>query len=127
MPLRSLKPAADPRAKAEELKLRHPTHLENVPIIVLIKLISIAQEVLLGKPFAEAVDKVSADFKVDTERDLNSVSVTELKQQKDLMELSFLHHAISSNDPRFVYDKQITFNLQKGSSIWDDDEEEAFN
>lgn len=124
MPLRTLKPTADPRAKADELKLRHLTHLENVPIMILTKLISIAQEVTIGTSFQEAVDKVTAKFIVDTERDLNAVSVSELKRQKDLMELSFLSNAINPTDPRFIYDKQVTFHRQKGLSAWDEEDSE---
>ena len=124
MPLRSLKPTADPRAKADELKLRHLTHLDSVPTMVLTKLISIAQEVLMGLAIQEAIDKVTAKFAVDTKRDLNGVSASELKRQKELMEVTFTNNAISPNDPRFVYDKQVTFHRQTGLSTWDDEDGE---
>lgn len=124
MPLRSLKTTADPRAKADELKLRHLTHLESVPAMVLTKLISIAQEVLIGLPIQEAIDKVTAKFTVDTERDLNVVPTSELKRQKELMEFTFMRNAISPTDPRFVYDKQVTFHRQIGLSAWDDEDGE---
>lgn len=124
MPLRSVKPTADPKAKADELKLRHLTHLDNVPTTVLTKLISIAQQVMMGNSFQEALDKVTALFTVDTERDLNAVSVSELKRQKDLMELSFLSNAINPTDPRFIYDKQVAFHRQKGLSAWDEEDGE---
>lgn len=126
LPLRfPLKSSTDPRAKAEELKLRHLAYLEKVPTVIVTKLISIAQEVQSGLPLTEAIDQVKARFTVDTQKDLNRVSASELQRQKDLMELSFLGNAVDPSHPAFIYDKQVPFNQPTCQSAWDDEEEES--
>lgn len=122
MPLRSLRPSVDPRVKAEELKLRHLACTETIPTAVVAKLIAIAQEVRAGCSLEEAVKKVGTRYSVDNERDLNAVTETELKLQKELMEISFLRNAIRPEDSEFVYDKQVIFDKPKASSTWDDDD-----
>jgi hypothetical protein len=124
MPIRNLKSQADPWARAEELKLRHMTYLAAVPTVVLTKLISIAQQVMIGLDVDEAVRQVTQRFSVDVERDLNVVSEPELKRQKELMELTFINNVIGPSDPRFVYDKQVTFHRPDRVSDWDEDNSE---
>lgn len=121
MPIRNLKSQADPWTRSEELKLRHMTYLADVPTVVLTKLISIAQQVMIGLTINEAVEQVTKRFSIDTERDLNVVSESELKRQKELMELTFINNVIGPSDPRFVYDKQIEFHRPDRVSDWDDD------
>ena len=124
MPLRSIKSTSDPRAKAEELKIRHLKHLERVPLVVLIKLISIVREIDNGQlTVSQAAERVSRQFSVDTERDLNVASDTELRRQKDLMEVSFIEHAILPGHPDYVYDKKVVFNQPSDAlSAWDEDD-----
>ncbi|XP_046445657.1 uncharacterized protein LOC124195344 [Daphnia pulex] len=124
MPIRNLKSPADPWARAEELKLRHMTYLAAVPTVVLTKLISIAQQVMIGLDVDEAVRQVTQRFSVDVERDLNVVSEPELKRQKELMELTFINNVIGPSDPRFVYDKQVAFHRPDRVSDWDEDNSE---
>jgi hypothetical protein len=124
MPIRNLKSQADPWARAEELKLRHMTYLAGVPSVVLTKLISIAQQVMIGLNINEAVEQVTKCFSIDVDRDLNVVPEQELKRQKELMELTFINNVISPSDPRFVYDKQVVFQKPDRVSDWDDDIEE---
>jgi len=124
MPIRNLKSHADPWARAEELKLRHMTYLAGVPCVVLTKLISIAQQVMVGLNIDEAVQQVTQRFSVDIERDLNVVSEPELKRQKELMELTFINNVIGPSDPRFVYDKQVAFHRPDRVSDWDEDNSE---
>lgn len=112
MPLRfQLKASTDPRAKAEEVKLRHLSYLDTVPTVILTKLIAIAQEVEAGLSLSKAVEAVNSRFTVNAEKDLNRVSERELRIQKDIMELTFLTNAIDVSHPSFVYDKQVFQNL----------------
>ena len=124
MPLRSVKSMSDPRIKAEELKIRHLKHLERVPLIVLIKLISIVREIDNGQlTVSQAAERVSRQFSIDRERDLNVASDTELRRQKDLMEVSFIEHAILPGHPDYVYDKKVVFNQTSDAlSAWDEDD-----
>ena len=125
LPLRfPLKASTDPRAKAEELKLRHLSFLERVPTVIVTKLISIAQEVQGGRTLEDSIDLVTARFTLDKDKDLNRVSQIELSRQKDLMELSFLSHAVDSKHPAFIYDKQVEFNQPSTRSNWDDDQDD---
>lgn len=124
MPLRSLRPSVDPRAKAEELKVRHLVYTEAIPTAVVTKLIALAQEVRTGCSLHEAVKRVETRYSVDTERDLNAVTEKELELQKELMEVSFVRNAVRPEDSKFVYDKQVDFDTPKLSSTWDDDDEE---
>lgn len=123
MPLRfPLRSSTDPRAKAEEVKLRHMSHMERVPTVTVTKLISIAVEVEGGGfSLSEAINTVKARFRVDRETDLNKVSEVELKRQKDLMEITFLSNAVDVNHPAFIYDKQVQFTPANEVSAWDED------
>ena len=111
MPIRNLKSQADPWTRSEELKLRHMTYLADVPTVVLTKLISIAQQVMIGLTINEAVEQVTKRFSIDTERDLNVVSESELKRQKELMELTFINNVIGPSE----------FHRPDRVSDWDDD------
>ena len=127
MPLRRFTLTTDPRAKAEELRTRHLRHLENVPILTVAKLLHLVQETFLQTPISEAVRRVEAKFQLDKETDLNTVSDAHLRLQKDIMQVSFMANAVVRDDPDFVYDKQVVFNLPKISSRWDDEENEQEN
>lgn len=123
MPLRALRPSVDPRVKAEELKLRHLVYTATIPTAVVTKLIAIAQEVRAGCLLDEAVKRTTARYSVDNERDLNAVSETELKLQKDLMEITFLRNAIRPEDAEFIYDKRVNFDNPDALSAWDESDD----
>lgn len=120
MPLRSLTVTTDATLKAEQLQNRHRV-LQSVPIVLVIKLIQMAQQTLLGFPVEKAASLVQSRLIVDGERDLNKVSSSELQCQKYIMEVSFLRNNVATGDAHFVYDRQMCFE-QNAKSNWDDEQ-----
>ena len=124
MPIRRLTLTTDPRAKAEELRSRHGPHLQNVPVYVISRLVAIAQETLMRIPLSEAVSRVDEKFSADSSADLNLLSDSQLKVQKDFMQISFQANGIDRNHRDFVYDRKIDFEAPTAHSAWDLDDDE---
>jgi hypothetical protein len=125
MPIRNFRTSSSVHFVAQDLKLRHENVMHSVSTIQVEKLLRILQEHTKGTVLAEAVQIVSKEFIVGSDEDLNKVGGDVLRTKKEIMDHTFNKSHIKPEDPEFVYDKQIDFDLngsEKAESGWDAEE-----
>ena len=125
MPLRDLNKDSDCCAIVKRLKLRHNKYLESVSDIKLEKLVLLARENKRGHNLQDGLEIVKKELQINPDQDLNKLGDTELKRQKQIMDLTFDKNSIGKDHPDFVYDKQVQFQPASGvKADWDDDTSE---
>mmetsp|Transcript_130 Transcript_130/g.136 ORF Transcript_130/g.136 Transcript_130/m.136 type:complete len:155 (+) Transcript_130:40-504(+) len=55
------------------------------------------------------------------EKNLNTVSESELRKAKEAMNVDFVKNKVGSDHPDFEYDKQVDFGPAEDDNDWDDD------
>jgi len=127
MPLRDVTRDSDCNALVKRLKLRHSKYLESVSDIRLEKLVLLVRENLRGNDLNVGLENAAKALSVDPEEDLNKLNDTELKRQKQIMDLTFEKNSIGKDHPDYVYDKQVDFKPSGNNADWDSDSENNEN
>lgn len=123
MPLRDLGPDSDGRVVAERLRRRHAKHLGPVAAVRVERLVLAARETLRGRSLAEGLRRAEAQLAGDPGEDLNTLSDSELKRRKDIMEIQFDKNSIGPGHPDYVYDRETDFGGVKEAVAWDEESE----
>jgi len=119
MPIRELTGSCDCGQLASRLKSRHKAYLASISVIIIEKLIRLAQESLKGTDKQESLNIIRKEYEIDPGEDLNKLSDKELKKRKEIMDLAFDKNSIGKEHPEFVYDKVVEFSKATRATEWD--------